>query len=95
MTSELTGFSAFELLYGRSIRGPLSVLKDLWEDQDIKEEERTNYQLFKLLTSLYLPLRLFELLTSLYLPLRLFELLTSLYLPLRLFELLTSLHLPL
>ncbi|KAK4314023.1 hypothetical protein Pmani_014666 [Petrolisthes manimaculis] len=44
MPSDRTGFSAFELLYGRSIRGPLSVLKDLWEDQDIKEEERTNYQ---------------------------------------------------
>ncbi|KAK3890313.1 hypothetical protein Pcinc_005695 [Petrolisthes cinctipes] len=44
MPSDRTGFSAFELLYGRSIRGPLSVLKDLWEDQDIREEERTNFQ---------------------------------------------------
>ncbi|KAK3887597.1 hypothetical protein Pcinc_008301 [Petrolisthes cinctipes] len=44
MPSDRTGFSAFELLYGRSIRRPLSVLKDLWEDQDIREEQRTNFQ---------------------------------------------------
>lgn len=42
--SDRTGFSAFELLYGRSVRGPLSVLKDLWEDKDADEEERTSFQ---------------------------------------------------
>ena len=29
--SERTGFSPFELLYGRQARGPLAVLRDLWE----------------------------------------------------------------
>ena len=28
---ESTGFSTFELLYGRDVRGPLDVLKDSWE----------------------------------------------------------------
>ena len=26
-----TGFSPFELLYGREVRGPLDILKELWE----------------------------------------------------------------
>ena len=33
MSSDRTGFSAFELLYGRAVRGPLSVLRDLLEDK--------------------------------------------------------------
>jgi len=28
---DTTGFSPFELLYGREVRGPLDVLKDVWE----------------------------------------------------------------
>ncbi|XP_076044813.1 uncharacterized protein LOC143027412 [Oratosquilla oratoria] len=39
-----TGFSAFELLYGRSVRGPLSVFRDLWENRTLHEEERSSFQ---------------------------------------------------
>ncbi|XP_045134079.1 uncharacterized protein LOC123517739 [Portunus trituberculatus] len=42
--SDRTGFSPFELLYGRSVRGPLTVLKELWDNQDIQGEERTSFQ---------------------------------------------------
>ena len=42
--SDRTGFSPFELLYGRSVRGPLSVLRDLWEDKTLQEDERTSFQ---------------------------------------------------
>ena len=34
-----TGFSPFELLYGRTVRGPLSVLKSLWAEDDVRDEE--------------------------------------------------------
>ncbi|KAK3877958.1 hypothetical protein Pcinc_017360 [Petrolisthes cinctipes] len=37
--SDRTGFSAFELLYGRTVRGPLSVLRDLWEDRTLKDDD--------------------------------------------------------
>ena len=42
--SDRSGFSAFELLYGRRVRGPLTVLRDLWEDSDLPETERTQFQ---------------------------------------------------
>ncbi|XP_037804439.1 uncharacterized protein LOC119598726 [Penaeus monodon] len=42
--SDRTGFFAFELLYGRAVRGPLTVLRDLWEDRSIKDDERTTFQ---------------------------------------------------
>ncbi|XP_063612558.1 uncharacterized protein LOC134786041 [Penaeus indicus] len=42
--SDRTGFSAFELLHGRTVRGPLSVLRDLWEETTIKEDDRSSFQ---------------------------------------------------
>ena len=41
---ESTGFSPFQLLYGRHVRGPLSILRQLWT-KDIQDDEvRTTYQ---------------------------------------------------
>ena len=44
LPSDRTGYSAFELLYGRQVRGPLSVLRDLWENPDVVDDDRTIYQ---------------------------------------------------
>ena len=44
MPSDRTGYSAFELLYGRRVRGPITVLKELWENKTIANEQRTIYQ---------------------------------------------------
>ncbi|XP_076036803.1 uncharacterized protein LOC143022466 [Oratosquilla oratoria] len=44
LPSDRTGFSAFELLYGRSVRGPLTFLRDLWENRTLHEEERSSFQ---------------------------------------------------
>ena len=38
------GFSPFELVYGRSVRGPMSVLRDIWADEDINEQTKTTCQ---------------------------------------------------
>ena len=37
------GFSLFELVYGRPVRGHMSV-RDIWADEDINEQTRTTYQ---------------------------------------------------
>ena len=37
------GFSPFELLYGRTVRGPLTILRELW-DKELKDEVKTTYQ---------------------------------------------------
>ena len=37
-------FSPFELVYGRSIRGPMSILKELWTKESIDTEVKTTYQ---------------------------------------------------
>ncbi|XP_069970993.1 uncharacterized protein [Penaeus vannamei] len=42
--SDRTGFSAFELLYGRTVQGPLSVLRDLWEDITMRDDVGSSFQ---------------------------------------------------
>lgn len=41
---ESLGFSPFELLYGRSLRGPMTVLKELWTGEVDQEEVKHSYQ---------------------------------------------------
>lgn len=44
---ESLGFSPFELLYGRSVRGPVQILKELWTkegENDEEEDVRTTFQ---------------------------------------------------
>jgi len=38
---ESLGFSPFELLYGRTVRGPLGVLKQIWTEDEMDQELRT------------------------------------------------------
>ena len=38
---ESLGYSPFELLYCHRVRGPLSVLQDLWSQEDLNEEVKT------------------------------------------------------
>ena len=41
---EATGFSPFELLYGRTVRGPVQILKELWSEKEEVSEVTTSYQ---------------------------------------------------
>ena len=41
---ESTGFSPFELLYGRAVRGPMFILKELWTKQVEEPEVKNSYQ---------------------------------------------------
>ena len=41
---ESLAFSPFELLYGRTVRGPMQVLKELWSKEIPSEETKTTYQ---------------------------------------------------
>jgi len=41
---ESTGFSPFELLYGRTVRGPMTILRKLWTKEQSSDEIRTTYQ---------------------------------------------------
>ena len=41
---ESTGFSPFELLYGRTVRGPIHILKELWTENVDVPETKTSYQ---------------------------------------------------
>ena len=38
------GFSPFELLYGRQVRGPMSIIRELWTNQHIEPEVKDEYQ---------------------------------------------------
>ena len=35
MPTEITGFSPFEMLYGRKVRGPLDILKETWKAKEV------------------------------------------------------------
>ena len=39
-----TRFSPFEMVYGRSVRGPLQMLRELWDDQLPDPEVKTTYE---------------------------------------------------
>ena len=41
---ESTGFSPFELLYGRAVRGPMAILKHLWTKEVDEPEVKNSYQ---------------------------------------------------
>ena len=41
---ESLGFSPFELLFGRRVRGPLSILRDIWTQEDLSSEVKTTAQ---------------------------------------------------
>ena len=34
----LGGFSPFEVLYGRVIRGPMSIFREVWAQEDVDDE---------------------------------------------------------
>jgi len=41
---ESLGFSPFEMLYGRTVRGPMRILRELWSGEVANEEVKTTYQ---------------------------------------------------
>ena len=41
---DIVGFSLFELLYGRTVRGPVSILKELWTKEQEADEVKTTHQ---------------------------------------------------
>jgi transposase InsO family protein len=44
VTQESTGFSPFEMLYARTVRGPMEILKQLWTQEHNSPEIKTTYQ---------------------------------------------------
>ena len=43
MPQASTGFSPFELLYGQGVCGPLSILRDMWTDEDPQDTDVVQY----------------------------------------------------
>ena len=41
--SSSLGYSPFQLLYGREVRGPLSILREIWTNENVKTEAKTEY----------------------------------------------------
>ena len=41
---EATGFAPFELLYGRTVRGPIQMLKSFWTEEALVPEIKTSHQ---------------------------------------------------
>ena len=41
---ESLGFSPFELLYGRTVRGPMAILKDIWSKGEVEPVVKTTYE---------------------------------------------------
>ena len=41
---ESTGFSPFEMIYGRTVRGPMQILRELWTNESDSPEVKTSYQ---------------------------------------------------
>ena len=44
VSQESTGFVPFELLYGRTVRGPKTILKQLWTKEVEDPEVKTSYE---------------------------------------------------
>lgn len=41
---ESLGFSPFELVYGRTVRGPMTILRELWTNEDSEPDVKSTYQ---------------------------------------------------
>ena len=41
---KVTGFAPSELMYGRAVRGPMKILKELWTNESKELEVKTSYQ---------------------------------------------------
>ena len=37
------GFSPFELLYGRDVRGPMKIIRELWTNRRLDSDEQDEY----------------------------------------------------
>jgi len=41
---ESLGYALFELLYGRSVRGPMSIMRELLTSESVEPEVKTTYE---------------------------------------------------